>query len=689
MSVLPDDQMNSIINYETAKATWEDLILYNEGPSNVKESRVMDLRLCYNTFKFKEGETLTQTFTRYKAFMNELVNDDFKLSKLDINTGFINKLLKKSQVSTKVLETLTMLKILSLLLFLFFSSSQQKPELRPTKDFEAKYNKFKAKLAFFSSGASTSKFSMVKSKGLVAEAYEWDEEDVFSDDNEMVEIKVPMALADDENIAVGKESARNGEWVKISIIKVHTLLEMEDNDERKTFIDYLCIDLNYVEEQRNNLVLKYKDLVQELNTCKEQLLIQKHAKLDFLTMQHVNTEILKVNKNLRKELKELTAVTETWLNSSNKVNQCISEQISSQKKIILGVDQLAEDPSSSRQTELVFVKSSADDNIVYIPGVERPWLSEAEGFNLPNHDTGRILPPESQVKLTDSSVQVTDSSVRVTDYSVTDYDSADESSVCSTLLSPLEKLDGAETCDIRKPIRYMNSGCSRHMTSVKSYMHKYVEQPGPKVVFGDDSTCTTEGYGSIKYNAGKQNLIIGLPSLFYSKDKPCLSCEKGKHQRASFKTKQTSSIKKCLHLLHMDLFGPVTPRSVNHENYTLVIVDEYSRINILISFYDEKGISQNFSFPYTLEQNGVVERKNKTLIEATRTMLSGSVFSKQYWTEVVATACYTQNWAFNTRRQQTEETYHITFDESTEAIKFSKPFVDDINIAELERYPPN
>ncbi|GKD89581.1 hypothetical protein Tco_1365088 [Tanacetum coccineum] len=44
---------------------------------------------------------------------------------------------------------------------------------------------------------------------------------------------------------------------------------------------------------------------------------------------------------------------------------------------------------------------------------------------------------------------------------------------------------------------------------------------------------------------------------------------------------------------------------------------------------------------------------------------------------------------FNTRRQQTEETYHITFDESLEAIKFSKPSVDNINIAESERYPPD
>ncbi|GKF65468.1 hypothetical protein Tco_0191985 [Tanacetum coccineum] len=42
---------------------------------------------------------------------------------------------------------------------------------------------------------------------------------------------------------------------------------------------------------------------------------------------------------------------------------------------------------------------------------------------------------------------------------------------------------------------------------------------------------------------------------------------------------------------------------------------------------------------------------------------------------------------FNTRKQQTAETYHITFDESTDAIKFLKPLVDNINIAESKRYP--
>ncbi|GJY94240.1 hypothetical protein Tco_0510601 [Tanacetum coccineum] len=163
-------------------------------------------------------------------------------------------------------------------------------------------------------------------------------------------------------------------------------------------------------------------------------------------MQHVNTEILKENKNLKTKLKELKAITETWLNSSNKVNQCISEQIPSQKKRIMGVDQLTEDPSSSGPKDPVFVKSSADDTKVTMPGVERPWLSEDEGFILPNHDTSKILPFESQRNTTDPSVAITDSSA-------TDYDSADESSVCSTTLPPLKKLDGAEPISGPKNIK--------------------------------------------------------------------------------------------------------------------------------------------------------------------------------------------------------------------------------------------
>nr|GEZ75799.1 retrovirus-related Pol polyprotein from transposon TNT 1-94 [Tanacetum cinerariifolium] len=69
------------------------------------------------------------------------------------------------------------------------SFSHHKPEQRPTKDFEAKYNKVKAKMALLSSSALASKASIVKNKGLIVEAYEWDEEEMSSDDNVMVEVK--------------------------------------------------------------------------------------------------------------------------------------------------------------------------------------------------------------------------------------------------------------------------------------------------------------------------------------------------------------------------------------------------------------------------------------------------------------------------------------------------------------------
>nr|GEU42716.1 hypothetical protein [Tanacetum cinerariifolium] len=193
-----------------------------------------------------------------------------------------------------------------------------KKELSPTKDFKAKYNKVKAKLALLSLSASTSKASTIKNKGLIAEAYEWDEEEVSLDDNEMVEVKGLIALAED-NVTVSK-------------------------------------------------------------------------------------------------------------------------------KRVLGVDQLTKDLSSSGQKDLVFVKSLADDTKVSIPGVKRPWLSKAKGFILPNHDTGRILPAESQRNTTDPSVGVTNSLA-------SDYDSADESSVCSTPLPPLKKLDGAEPTSEPKTIK--------------------------------------------------------------------------------------------------------------------------------------------------------------------------------------------------------------------------------------------
>ncbi|GKB06389.1 hypothetical protein Tco_0834622 [Tanacetum coccineum] len=84
---------------------------------------------------------------------------------------------------------------------------------------DSKYNKVKAKLALLSLGALTSSSILVKNKGLIAETYEWDKEDVSPDDNKVMEVKCLMALAEEERVFVSKECVRNREWVQISIRK--------------------------------------------------------------------------------------------------------------------------------------------------------------------------------------------------------------------------------------------------------------------------------------------------------------------------------------------------------------------------------------------------------------------------------------------------------------------------------------
>ncbi|GJU00990.1 hypothetical protein Tco_1111328 [Tanacetum coccineum] len=83
------------ISCETTKDTWTDLIYTFVGPSNTKENRIMDLKLEYNTFRAKPSESLSQTYTYYKNLLNKISNDGVKLSKHEINVGFVNSLPEK------------------------------------------------------------------------------------------------------------------------------------------------------------------------------------------------------------------------------------------------------------------------------------------------------------------------------------------------------------------------------------------------------------------------------------------------------------------------------------------------------------------------------------------------------------------------------------------------------------------
>ncbi|GKC99670.1 putative ribonuclease H-like domain-containing protein [Tanacetum coccineum] len=93
------------------------------------------------------------------------------------------------------------------------------------------------------------------------------------------------------------------------------------------------------------------------------------------------------------------------------------------------------------------------------------------------------------------------------------------------------------------------------------------------------------------------NLVRGLPSKVFENDHTCVACQKGKQHNASCKTKLVSSINQPLQVLHMDLFGPTSVRSINHKIYFLVVIDDYSRFSwvFFLATKDEtSGILKTF-----------------------------------------------------------------------------------------------
>ncbi|GJW52011.1 ribonuclease H-like domain-containing protein [Tanacetum coccineum] len=137
------------------------------------------------------------------------------------------------------------------------------------------------------------------------------------------------------------------------------------------------------------------------------------------------------------------------------------------------------------------------------------------------------------------------------------------------------------------------------------------------------------------------NLVRGLPSKIFDNDHTCVACQKGKQHKASCKAKLMSFISQPLQMLHMDLFCPTSIRSINHKTYCLVVTDDFSRE--MKEFCILKGIKREFSVAKTPQQNRVAERKNRTLIEAARTMLADSLLPTVFWAEAVNTACYVLN----------------------------------------------
>ncbi|GJX24372.1 putative ribonuclease H-like domain-containing protein [Tanacetum coccineum] len=220
----------------------------------------------------------------------------------------------------------------------------------------------------------------------------------------------------------------------------------------------------------------------------------------------------------------------------------------------------------------------------------------------------------------------------------------------------------------------------------------------------------------------KENLVRGLPTKHFENDQTYVACLKGKQHKASCKSKIQNSITQPLFMLHMDLFGPTFVSSLMNKKYYLVVTDDYRRFTwvfflaskdetsgilksfitkienpvdkkvkiircdngtefknrVMSEFCKEKGIKREFSVSRTPQQNGVAERRNRTLIEAARTMLADSKLPTTFWAEAINIACYVQNRVLVVKPHN--KTPYELFRGRTSALSFIRPFGGHVTI---------
>ncbi|GKB15923.1 retrovirus-related pol polyprotein from transposon TNT 1-94 [Tanacetum coccineum] len=192
----------------------------------------------------------------------------------------------------------------------------------------------------------------------------------------------------------------------------------------------------------------------------------------------------------------------------------------------------------------------------------------------------------------------------------------------------------------------------------------------------------------------KNDLVTGLPKFKYHKEHSYPSCEQGKSKTASHPPKPIPNSKKRLHLLYMDLCGPMRVESINGKRYVLVIADDYSlllqapviivRTNngtefknlVLKEYFDSVGISHQASSVRTPQQNGVVEQRNRTKLDISFLHVFGALCYPKNDREDIgklstkgdigffigysATSCAYK--FYNRRAKEILETMNVTFD---------------------------
>ncbi|GKD00675.1 retrovirus-related pol polyprotein from transposon TNT 1-94 [Tanacetum coccineum] len=180
-------------------------------------------------------------------------------------------------------------------------------------------------------------------------------------------------------------------------------------------------------------------------------------------------------------------------------------------------------------------------------------------------------------------------------------------------------------------------------------------------------------------------MVLGLPKI--DNVDFCEGCVYKKQSRAVFRVEKSRRASMCLELIHSDLYAPMSVESSGGSRYFMLFVDDYNRMSWVYflkskskafdnfnhfkaivekqsgchiktlrtnqegeylskefnTFCEDNRIHRELTTPYTPQQNSVVERKNRTIVEMGRSMINARGVPKQFWAEVVANAMYILN----------------------------------------------
>ncbi|GKA93285.1 retrovirus-related pol polyprotein from transposon TNT 1-94 [Tanacetum coccineum] len=649
ISCLLNDVMKSVIKCKIAKEIWNDLILTHEGPSDTRDTKIVALRLKFNAFKSLEGEKVNGTFTRLKCLLNNLENNSViipqakkgKNEKGKSDKGLIAESFDwdEESVSSKYEGTT---KIKAFIAIAEDEPSVGKADARSGQWVEITMKKTCSKVTLDQLLSEQVPGNIVKALGGRGRRKEKiaSKEVIFTKADESSSMSIPEITSESEC------------ETKEPLPPLPKMIGAEPAGTSNILISLADLTLNMADLTLSTFVPKKtkptSDKVSPTHAIKKKTKTKSSTVPALISEKKGKASTENLLLTLMKEIKSLKEQIKVPSNNSPSVSQTRSS------------------------------KSSK--------GKQTTWFGPCKHCGFKNH-----LAKDCYLKPKCSTCGSTDHLTK---------EHPEQTAVKRTLtmlkaqssVNPLAKKDSM----IPKPFKdckyygFNDHHCDNCELGVRyvDYLNRSSKESGPKVVFGDNTSGDTEGYDLVNYNGitftrvayvnGLKHNLISISQLcdanfkflftktqgtiFNQNDEVVLiaprkrdiyvidmssynseiTCEKGKHHRASFKTKRSFSINKCLHLLHMDLFGHVKPQTISHNKYTLVIVDEYSRkienlneVRVkelrsengtefrnhkLEEFCDEKGISQNFSSPYTPEQKVsiIVKRHGKTAYDVFR-----------------------------------------------------------------------